>query len=300
MTLDDPASLQAQTLTRQSRAAAVVSGVVAPLVLGVIEFVIAREVEEYERRRSLSIGMEFVFLLLMVVPAAWLGARATRSGITAGTNVALFANATASGFVFLLLSALVHALLLYGFTLGVALAVMSMMCGVILLGVPLGFAFGALLRVGLGLRMNAFHSPTQETPARSSISAALMLLIAARIAWPLAMYLTHWLRQAVGEFDPEALPLILTTPLLLWALVLLASGSRHLVALHRTRAAILSGTHPEYHPGDIAPEEDAIPLTEADRKSAVKRTLVRRASSAYRSDSSAMNVYVGLESTTPS
>lgn len=62
----------------------------------------------------------------------------------------------------------------------------------------------------------------------------------------------------------------------------------------------MNGTHPEYHPGDIAPEADAIPLTEADRKSAVKRVLMRRASNAYRGDAGAINVYVGLYATTPS
>jgi hypothetical protein len=58
---------------------------------------------------------------------------------------------------------------------------------------------------------------------------------------------------------------------------------------------ILHGTHPEYYPGDIAPDEDAIPLTEADRRSANKRALMRRESSAYRGgEGNAVRVYVGV------
>ena len=87
-------------------------------------------------------------------------------------------------------------------------------------------------------------------------------------------------------------------PLALSAFVFELTSLLETRTILRLRNAILSGAHPEYHPGDIPPEEDATPLTELDRKSTDKRALVMRASSAYRGgEARSAGVYVGVSAT---
>ena len=241
--------------------------------------------------------MDLLFALLMVPPAAWFGARAVRHGTAQGTNFALFACATGAGFLFSLTGALVHALMVHGASLGAIGEVISRTCGGAFLSIPLGFMFGALFRIGVGPRMNLVLSPSQAAPAQAALSCAGMLLVAAVFAHSFdasaLMFPIHGLTGV--KFDSSTLSLGLSVPLALSAAPLLPFGMRELLSLHRARRMILRGTHPEYYPGDIAPGEDAIPLTEADRRSANKRALMRRESSAYRGgEGDAVRVYVGV------
>jgi hypothetical protein len=290
--LHDLAALRTQTLRRLGVAAAIVSGVLAPLLLGLAQLELGRLLE----RPHQSVEMDLLFALLMVPPAAWFGARAVRHGAAKGTNFALFACATGAGFLFSLTGALVHALMAHGASLGALRDVFARTCGGAFLSIPLGFMFGALFRIGVGPRMNLVLSPSQAAAAQAAVSCAGMLMVAAVFAHSFdvsALVLaTH--RLTGVKFDASTLLLWLSVPLALCAAPLLLLGMRELVSLHRARRAILRGTHPEYYPGDIAPDEDAIPLTEADRRSTNKRALMRRESSAYRGgEGDAVRVYVG-------
>ncbi len=294
--LHDVAALRALTLRRLGLAAALVSGATAPVLCSLAGYEFNMRGEHHPLA---SPEHEAIFTLVLTLPAAWLGLWSMRSGVQKGTNVALFSRATGAGLLFCFLSAFAH----YFFarntfsTQSAAAALLPGLCSGIFFGVHPGFAFGAVFRIGVGPRMNLVLAPSQAAPAQAAVSCAGMLMVAAVLAHALDVSaLVLPIHALIGmEPEPSTLSLWLSVPLALSAAPLLLFGMRELLSLHRARRMILHGTHPEYYPGDIAPDEDAIPLTEADRRSANKRALMRRESSAYRGgEGNAVRVYVGV------
>ncbi len=66
------------------------------------------------------------------------------------------------------------------------------------------------------------------------------------------------------------------------AIVCVVVAVRETGALRRTRDAILAGTHPKFRKGDAVSGDNAIPLTERDRKGAGKHYVTHRSTSPYR------------------
>ena len=171
---------------------------------------------------------------------------------------------------------------------------------------PVGLVASTLLVSPLTHLLLLLVAPSIETPSIARIKSVFPLTVMTFVTM-LPMHSAA--PSCVGLFAALGVRgslatglawLVFVGPLACMTLALLLVGRREQRSVQRFRQAILNGTHPEYYPGDIAPEDDATPLTEADRKSAVKRVLVRRASSAYRSDAGGVNVYVGLDSATSS
>lgn len=180
---------------------------------------------------------------------------------------------------------------------GGPLLIIAIIAGVVF-GTPMGLAFGLVFLSALAPALKHLEHPAQDTPAVASLASALMLMFATVAAWAFASSfsgrLASLLESAANLHIPaRTCALLLTAPFALSALVGLAVGLLELRSLHRLRSAILNGTHPEYYPGDIPPDDNATPLTERDRLSAKRRLVIARTSGTYR-DGTGIPVFVGV------
>jgi hypothetical protein len=166
---------------------------------------------------------------------------------------------------------------------------------------PVGLVASLLLSVPLTRLLPTLAAPSCEAASIALFESALPLGIMTVIAALAMLSASPSCEALFAGLDVTGLGatclawLVFVGPPACATLLGLVIGRREKRSRHLMRHAILSGTHPEYYPGDIAPGEDAIPLTETDRRSAKKRALMRRESSAYRGgEGNAVRVYVGV------
>jgi hypothetical protein len=308
-------TLRTSAVRRVTLAAMITSAFLAPLILGTFCRGIDSMVASDEGSGPSAITVELLTgAVLAMIPAACLGGFAMYRGATKRSEAHTLGWATVGGVLFLgaALGCVVLASRVFTGTAthtdsdSPAMLIWPLIMMILgsIVSAPFGAAFGVLFLVAQNRVTLRLEHPSADTPASAMRNSAAMLLLASGVAGlcaiavriPVAVFLRSHL-----DLDAPWFAILLPAPLALSAVLFVLLGIQQTRSLHRTRQTILSGTHPEYYPGDIAPEEDAVPLTEADRRSANKRTLMRRESSAYRGgEGDAVRVYVGADSTAPS
>jgi len=281
----------------------ITSAILAPLILGTTVIMLGREFVMPSMVGAAALSM---------IPAACLGGLAMRYAASLPSRRALLTGAACGGVIFLGFAATIYMALFYArdsLTAEHVIFWVMASVGLTVIGcivsAPMGFAFGLLFLVAFGPMKPRLQSPAQDTPAKAALASAVMLTIAtaiaacaaARIGPSYTMFLETMFLEEILHITLAAWTrfLLFAGPLALSAIALALLGALEQRSLHRARSALLKGTHPEYTPGDIAPDVDAVPLSEADRKSANKRLLQRRDTSAYRGgEAHTASVYVGI------
>lgn len=284
-------ALRARAVTRLTLAATVASLLVSLLYASLHLRV--------ELRGSLTLGALYI-TAIAALPVACGGGWVMRRAAQQRSRRALSGGSTIGCVLLVLVTAMsvaayaTHSTNVDGGRLIFVVFIASVACGV-----PMGLAFALLFLSALAPVMKHLQQPAQDTPAVASITSAFMLMFATIAAWALASSLSGRLASLLESAASLQIPArtcasLLTAPFALSTLVALAVGLLELGSLHRLRSAILSGTHPEYHPGEIPPDENATPLTERDRLSAKQRVVIARATGTYRSETRASAVFVGV------
>lgn len=293
----DVAALRGRAEARLTAAAAITSCMLA-LILGTVMLALGSGFAGDGSGSGVDIRSLGAAVLSMV-PAGFFGGAAMHRGATRRNEGSALGWATLGGVGFLSTSLIC---LLLATANGHLLEAMGLVIIVSAIGAivsaPTGFAFGLLFLIALSPTRAHLETPAQDAPSQASRASAGMLIVAALVAavcaaslevpyvdfvLDLGLHVAAWTRFVVfvGPFLIALLP---------FAMV----AAREERALEAHREAILRGTHPEYYPGDIAPDALAIPLTSADRESPNKRALIHRASSAYRGgEASQVSVYIG-------
>lgn len=275
-------------MLRVTWAAALASGLLAPLVL------VASFAALFGPHNG-SVGSLSGFAW-SALPAALLGAHAVhRSHRNIGRVLAWSA---LSGVLYL-----ASALVLGSYTLGtanllntIALSLLLAVFGSVI-SAPTGFLFGLLFLLALTGQPQRLSRPSQDAPSEAAFAASRMLLVATVIACLFLLVLDVTEASSMLGLGPDVPPWVgiaIPAPTALGSLLFALVGMHEKRANQALRHLIARGTHPEYYPGDIAPGEDAIPLTAEDRKHTPKRLLVRRDASAYRGGEGSVQVYVGI------
>lgn len=298
--------LRKRTIMRLTLAAMVASSILAPLVLGAVTLSIG---SAFDGSGPGAISLKsLAAAALAMVPAALFGGFAMHRGASQRSESATIGWAVLGGVLFLgaaiVCSACTSAQATELPRVPELMMLAVMMTGIgSILSAPAGFAFGLLFLIALSAVVARLDRPAEDTPAHAALASTAMLFVAAAVSLvPASAIEADYFRFVVTHLG-AGIPAwtrfaVFTGPLALTALAFLLVGLSEKRTYYRARRAILRGTHPEYYPGDIAPDEDAVPLTEADRRRANKRTLMRRESSAYRGgEGDATRVYVGLDST---
>jgi len=307
--LHGPDLLRKRAVMRLTFAAMIASAILAPLILG--SAMLAMGSLSWEGGSPSGITVELLCTAtLAMFPAACLGGLAMHRGAAMRNESSVLGWSVLSGVLFLGTSVCCAALVDANFTVLPDLDAMLLAMGAVLLTTlvgsivsgPMGFAFGLLFLLALSPLTSRLTRPSIVTPADALRSGAVMLLVASGVALVCAS--TVQVHVAAFAHDQLALDApwlafaVFPVPLVLCAFVFELTSLLETRAVLRLRDAMLSDAHPEVHPGDISPEEDATPLTELDRKSTNKRLLVMRTSSAYRGgEAQSARVYVGVSAT---
>ena len=190
---------------------------------------------------------------------------------------------------------------------------------------PCGFLFGLAMRSMFETANKHPEAPAQDSQLRVAQLVAWALLAAAGFSllatWlvegPYEVALSHWLstgpvRPPEGSFlriieghtqpvfvTPEGSALAWTrflfaAPLALVAALLWAYTQLQAWKFQRERAAIRGRTHETWSISDLHAEDDAMPLTEADRRSTQKRLLEPLEGGLPYRETPHVRVYVGL------
>ena len=303
MTID---ALRKRTVWRLTLAAMITSAILAPLVLGAFSLWIgSMNWAEGPPLPGITVALLAVAMLAMI-PAACLGGLAMHRGARLRSEASTVGWGLIGGVLFLGAAACCCALLSFDFAnipdlesalVGMGILILMTIIGSIV-SAPMGLAFGVLFLSALRPLLSRLEHPAVDTPATAMRFSSRMLLVASTVAFlcaatiqaPIATFMHDHLGMDSCWFGLVVFPSPLAFSAFAFALVDLLETR----ALYRTRTAILAGNHSEYTPGDIAPDADAVPLTEADRKSANKRLLQRRDASAYRGGATQKaTVYVG-------
>lgn len=307
LALHTPDSLRQRAAMRLTFGAMITSAILAPLILCTVWLgfdAMQDPVDEGGGPVGITVDL-LVATMLQMIPAACFGGLAMHRGATLGSEASAVGWALIGGVLFFGASMLCAALASldglpdFGFML-IAMGVVFLFTVIgAIVSAPMGIAFGVLFLIALHPLTLRLDAPFIDTPASAMRTSALMLLVATGVATLFAAAI----HMPVATFAHNHLALdctwlavvVVPAPLALSSLIFLVIGLLETHALHRQRSAILNGTHPEYLPGHIRPEEDATPLTERDRESGRKHLLVMRTPTAYRGGEARMPaVYVGV------
>ena len=304
--LHSPDFLRKRAVMRLTFAAMIASAILAPLILSTFCLPLNGLRDSNENYGPNGITVELLAAaVLAMVPAACLGGLAMHRGATSRNEASTLGWSVLGGVLFLGACVCCASISMIGAddsgptgleVLGLALLFTTL--GSIVSG-PTGFAFGLLFLIALSPLTSRLARPSIVTPADATRGAAVLLLVASGVATICAavvhVHVANFARDHLALDTPWLAFALFPLPLALSAFVFELKSLLETRTILRLRNAILSDAHPEYHPGDIPPEEDATPLTELDRKSTDKRVLVVRASSAYRGgEARSARVYVGV------
>lgn len=286
LALHGPDLLRKRAVTRLTLAAMIASAMLAPLILGTT-FLALTSTNWDSGPVGITVEMLCAAVLAMV-PAACLGGLAMHRGAAMRSESSVLGWSVLSGVLFLGACVCCAGLVSFQHAGHRSLEdILNMMGSLLILTMvgsivsgPTGFAFGLLFLVALSPLTARLTRPSIVTPAHASRGSAVMLLVASGVA----LLCASAIHGRVDSFAHDQLALdapwlafaVFPVPLVLCAFVFELTSLLETRAILRMRNAILSGAHPEYHPGDIVPEEDATPLTELDRKSTNKRLLLLR------------------------
>lgn len=289
-------TLRKRATWRLTLAATIASAFLAPMILSTFWFALNSHNHGKGDIGSLDLR---VAAILAMIPAACLGGLAMHRGATLRSSACALRWALGGGVLFLGASVLCAGV--STFLVGqspdrwvVPFAICLPIVGSVV-SAPMGIAFGILFLIGLEPLTRRLQRPAIDTPTSATLTSTLMLCVATGVAMLFAAANHVPVAHNHVALDAAWLARILLPALPMSTLAFAFVGLRETRALHRERSAILSGTHPEYLPGNIAPEEDATPLTERDRESGQKRLLVMRTPTAYRGGEARIPaVYVGV------
>ncbi len=290
--------LQQRAITRLTLAATITSAILAPLMLGTTVIAMGRIFVTVEMLSAAALSM---------VPAACLGGLAMHYAAKLRSIRTLLTFAACGGVLFLGLASAICLAAVYAHEPLTAVHLLSLLMVLVMfaaygcvVSAPVGFGFGLLFFTALGPMAPRLEHASQDTPAQAAFASARMLVCATLIASCATACIgpsyTLFLQDVLHvSFAAWTRYVLVAGPLALSAAVFTVLGSLEKRALRRTRSALLNDTDPQFHLGEIAPGENAIPLTDADRMGARERLVQRRDASAYRDGAAhPIPIYVAL------
>lgn len=277
--------LQQRATARLTLAAMITSAILAPLVLGTTVIAMGRIFVTVEMLSAAALAM---------VPAACLGGLSMHYAAKLRSIRSLLTFAACGGVLFLGLASAICLAAIYAHEPLTAAHLLSLLmvlvmfaaCGCIV-SAPVGFGFGLLFLTALGPMASRLTHAAQDTPAQAAFASARMLVCATLLASCASACIgpsyTLFLQDVLHvSFAAWTRYVLFAGPLALSAAVFTLLGLLEARALQRTRSALLNDTDPQLHLAEMAPSENAIPLTDADRMGARERLVQRRDAGAYR------------------